>query len=276
MSELLESRRCFGGVQNRYRHQSATLGCSMQLSVYLPDLASRKPLPVLYWLSGLTCTDRNFVEKAGAQRIASELGVIVIAPDTSPRGEDIADSPDDALGQGAGFYLNARQAPWNSHYQMADYITQELPEWVNANLPVNGRQAIAGHSMGGHGALILALKNPPLYRSVSAFSPIANPIQCPWGENAFRTYLGDDRQLWTQWDSCELLQSHGCTLPVRVDQGLDDPFLSQQLHPQALEKAAQNLQNVKVYYHQGYDHSYFFIASFIEEQLRFHHHYLSA
>ncbi|CAG8999333.1 MAG: S-formylglutathione hydrolase YeiG [Candidatus Celerinatantimonas neptuna] len=275
MTELLESRRCFNGVQNRYRHQAQTLGCPMTVSVYLPDQAQNNPLPVIYWLSGLTCTDRNFIEKAGAQRIASELGLILVAPDTSPRGEMVADDPSDALGQGAGFYLNATEKPWRAHYQMADYITQELPLWMSGNFPVSGQQSMMGHSMGGHGALLLALKNQEFYRCASAFSPIANPCQCPWGVDAFHAYLGSDQELWKTWDTCEQLKLAPTSLPMRVDIGLDDPFFEEQLKPDTLKISASVHQApLKIYEHPGFDHSYFFIASFIEEQLRFHARYL--
>ncbi|MFM2480676.1 S-formylglutathione hydrolase [Celerinatantimonas sp. YJH-8] len=275
MNELIESRRCFSGVQNRYQHRSTVLDCDMNLSVYIPDIAQSKPLPVVYWLSGLTCTDRNFVEKAGAQRIAAELELIIVAPDTSPRGEHVPDDTSDSLGQGAGFYVNATEEPWENHYQMADYITQELPTWVAENLPASDRRAISGHSMGGHGALTLALKNPELYRSASAFSPIANPCDCPWGEGALSHYLGSDRERWKAWDSSELLAQTPSTLPMRVDIGTADPFFETQLKVKRLEKAAQVHQApLTVYYHEGYDHSYFFIASFIEQQLRFHAQYL--
>lgn len=275
MSELIDSRRSFNGVQNRYRHHAASLGCEMQLSVYLPDAAAEKPLPVVYWLSGLTCNDRNFVEKAGAQRIASELGLILVCPDTSPRGDNVADDASDSLGQGAGFYINATQAPWSEHYRMADYVTIDLPQWVQENLPTNGKQSIAGHSMGGHGAIMLSLKHPELYLSVSAFSPIANPCDCPWGEGAFSHYLGDDKAQWQAWDSKELLEASGSQLPIRVDIGRDDPFFENQLKVERLEAAAlQHQAPLTVHYHDGFDHSYFFIATYIEAQLRFHAEYL--
>ncbi|MFM2486082.1 S-formylglutathione hydrolase [Celerinatantimonas yamalensis] len=275
MNELIESRRCFNGEQRRYRHRANTLSCDMQVSVYLPDQAKSQPLPAVYWLSGLTCNDRNFVEKAGAQRIASELGLILIVPDTSPRGEGVADADSDSLGQGAGFYVNATEQPWRAHYQMERYVTDELVQWSADTLPVNDKRAIAGHSMGGHGALTLALKHPHLYTSASAFSPISHPTECPWGQAALSAYLGEDPQLWLQHDACVLLQSKRSHIPMRVDQGLADPFLTEQLNPQALEKAAQVHQApLAMHYHDGFDHSYFFVASFIETQLRFHHHYL--
>jgi S-formylglutathione hydrolase len=237
-------------------------------------------VPVLYWLSGLTGTDENFVIKAGAQRAASELGLAIVMGDTSPRGEDVPDDPEQAydFGLGAGFYLNATQAPWDKHYKMYDYVTQELPALINDNFPVDSsRQSIFGHSMGGHGALSIALKNPDKYKSVSAFAPIISPINCPWGCKAFKSYLGEDVSIWQEYDSAALIAKATTHLPMLVDQGTADEFLDNQLKPELLleaaEKAGYPLQFIE---REGYDHSYFFIASFIEEHLRFHEKILSA
>nr|WP_220272862.1 S-formylglutathione hydrolase [Aquitalea magnusonii] len=270
--ENISSNMCFGGWHKQYLHDSAVLGCRMRFAIYLPPQAARgDKVPVLYWLSGLTCTDENFMQKAGAQRIAAELGIAIVAPDTSPRGEGVADDAAYDLGQGAGFYLNATQAPWNRHYRMYDYVSRELPALIEAHFPVSQRRAIAGHSMGGHGALICALKRPQDYVSVSAFSPIANPLNVPWGQKAFAAYLGEDRQQWLEWDACHLLEQATQLPPMRVDIGLADGFLAEQLKPETLENAARvGGHALQLHRHPGYDHSYYFIASFIEEQLRFH------
>lgn len=274
--ENISSNRCFGGWHKQYLHDSAVLACRMRFAIYLPPQAAQgDKVPVLYWLSGLTCTDENFMQKAGAQRIAAELGIAIVAPDTSPRGEDVADDPAYDLGQGAGFYLNATQAPWNRHYRMYDYVSRELPALIEAHFPVSPRRAIAGHSMGGHGALVCALKRPQDYVSVSAFSPIANPVNVPWGQKAFAAYLGEDRQQWLEWDACHLLGQVPQIPPLRVDIGLADAFLENQLKPDALEAAARSAGHaLQLHRHQGYDHSYYFIASLIEAQLRFHAEHL--
>lgn len=275
----LAAQRCFDGWQKRFSHHSEVLQCDMQFSVYLPPQAEFHPVPALYWLSGLTCTDENFSAKSGAQRIAAELGIALIIPDTSPRGEGVADAADAAydLGLGAGFYVNATEAPWQTHYQMYDYIRQELPALCEANLPITGKKAISGHSMGGHGALVLALRQPELYSSVSAFAPIANPTNCEWGQKAFNAYLGSDRSNWAQYDASLLLAEHGSHLPVLVTQGDADQFLANQLHPEQLRLAAeQSGSALQLEYQPGYDHSYYFIASFIEQHLRFHAVYLQA
>lgn len=278
MKQVSETR-CFGGRQLRFEHDSEVLNCAMQFSVFLPLRAEKAEVPAVYFLSGLTCTDENFSTKAGAQRVATELGIALIVPDTSPRGDNVADDPDGAydLGLGAGFYLNATQEPWKSHYQMYDYIVKELPSLVEAELPINDKRAIAGHSMGGHGALVIGLRNSDRYSSISAFSPITNPAQCPWGEKAFSTYLGDDREQWKQYDAVEIIKSKGQTLPIRVDQGLADGFLEEQLKPENLKEAIAEVEGGgTVHLHDGYDHSYYFISSFIEAQLRFHAKYLTA
>ena len=270
--ETVSSNKSFGGWHRQYRHHSEVLGCTMRLAVYLPPQAEHGPVPALYWLSGLTCSDENFMQKAGAQRIAAELGIALIAPDTSPRGDGVADDPAYDLGMGAGFYLNASEQPWASHYRMYDYVTRELPTLLEAQLPLNEQRAISGHSMGGHGALICALREPQRYRSVSAFSPISHPMYCPWGQKAFAAYLGSDEARWREWDTVELLGSLGApTLPCRVDVGLADPFLTEQLGIDALADAAADAGwPIELERHEGYDHSYYFVASFIEAHLRFH------
>jgi S-formylglutathione hydrolase len=226
---------------------------------------------VLYWLSGLTCTEQNFITKAGAQRYAAEHGIILVAPDTSPRGEGVADDPAYDLGQGAGFYINATQAPWSTHYRMYDYVVEELPALVEAHFPANAVRAISGHSMGGHGALVIALKNPGRYRSVSAFAPIAAPSRVPWGEKAFTAYLGDDPEAWKAWDAVELVRDAQERLPLLIDQGDADEFLSTQLRPERLREAcAEAGHPLDLRLQPGYDHSYYFIASFIDEHVAHH------
>lgn len=273
----LAEQRCFGGRQLKFQHQSHSLQCQMQCSVFLPPQAANQKVPVLYWLSGLTCTDENFSTKAGAQRIAAALGIALVMPDTSPRGEQVANDPAYDLGQGAGFYLNATQAPWATHYQMADYIVQELPALLEAELPLLPKRAISGHSMGGHGALVLALRHPSLYCSVSAFSPICQPSQCDWGRKAFSAYLGADETAWLSYDACALLAGKNCPFPLLVDQGEADQFYPAQLRTEALQQVLNTTaqtQPCTVRMQAGYDHSYYFISSFIDEHLRFHANYL--
>lgn len=273
--ELLEEHRLFGGWQQRYRHLSATLNCPMTFSIFLPGPKSEAPPPVVWFLAGLTCSDENFSTKSGAQRVAAELGLVLIMPDTSPRGEVVPNDDAYDLGQGAGFYLNATQAPWDAHFRMYDYLTEELPALIAGNFNVSERQAIMGHSMGGHGALMLALRNPQRFVSASAFAPIVNPTQVPWGEKAFTAYLGEDRSLWEAWDSCSLLQQTGHRLPMLLDQGDSDQFLADQLRPERLEAIAREKNYpLTVRIQPGYDHSYYFIASFVEDHLRFHAKYL--
>ena len=272
---LVQEQKCFGGRQVRYKHNSAVLNCDMQFSVFLPPQAAERKVPALYWLSGLTCSDENFSVKAGAQRVAAELGIALISPDTSPRGDGVADDPAYDLGQGAGFYVNATQAPWAQHYQMYDYILTELPTLLEVELPLSDQRAISGHSMGGHGALVLALRNPQRFTSVSAFAPIANPLNCPWGQKAFTAYLGEDRATCEDYDASLLLAQYRGDLPMLVDQGDADNFLAEQLKPQALYTAGMQAKaNLLLRMQPGYDHSYYFIASFIEEHLRFHAGYL--
>ncbi|MEH6606354.1 MAG: S-formylglutathione hydrolase [Pseudomonadales bacterium] len=277
--EQLAANKIFGGQQLRYSHSSSSLNCDMTFSIFLPPQAEQGPVPVLYWLSGLTCTDENFVTKAGAQQYASQHGIAIVAPDTSPRGEAVADDSDGAydFGLGAGFYVNATEQPWADHYQMYSYITEELPALINREFPVKAdRQSISGHSMGGHGALSIALKNPGNFRSASAFAPICSPINCPWGHKALGGYLGDDRAKWEQYDATALIGKATQQLPLLVDQGSADQFLQEQLKPELLiaacEKAGYPLQ---YRLQDGYDHSYFFMASFIGEHIAFHAQYLN-
>jgi S-formylglutathione hydrolase len=275
--ETISAHRCFGGTVGYYRHRSAANDCEMRFAVYTPPAARRGPVPVLTWLSGLTCTEETFMIKAGAQRVAAELGLMLVAPDTSPRGAGVPDAEDGAwdLGLGAGFYLDATEPPWASHYRMHSYLVNELPGILAAAFPADmARQGIFGHSMGGHGALVLGLRYPETYASVSAFAPIAAPSRCPWGQKAFTAYLGADRGAWADWDATELVR-RSADLHKRpkilVDQGLDDQFLAAQLYPEAFETAcAEAGQALELRRHAGYDHGYFFIASFIEEHLRHH------
>lgn len=275
--EMLEEHRCFEGWKQRWRHDSSTLNCPMTFSIFLPPPRDHTPPPVLYWLSGLTCNDENFTTKAGAQRVAAELGIVLVMPDTSPRGEQVANDDGYDLGQGAGFYLNATQPPWATHYQMYDYLRDELPALIQSQFNVSDRCAISGHSMGGHGALIMALKNPGKYTSVSAFAPIVNPCSVPWGIKAFSTYLGEDKNAWLEWDSCALMYASNAqdAIPTLIDQGDNDQFLADQLQPAVLAEAArQKAWPMTLRIQPGYDHSYYFIASFIEDHLRFHAQYL--
>lgn len=276
--ERIERHASFGGVQEVWKHASATLGCEMKLGVYVPSAALRgEQCPVLYWLSGLTCTEQNFITKAGAQRYADELGLMVVAPDTSPRGDGVADDPAYDLGQGAGFYVNATQAPWSRHYRMHDYVVNELPALIEAHFPTNALRSISGHSMGGHGALTIALRNPGRYRSVSAFSPIVAPSQVPWGLKAFSAYLGDDRQAWKLHDAVELIKAGAPSLPMLVDQGGADDFLASQLQPELLRDACTAAGvPLQLNLRSGFDHSYYFIASFIQDHLCFHAEHLRA
>ncbi len=272
--EQIASNRCFEGEQLRFRHSSHTLGCDMTFSLFLPPQAGAAPVPLLYWLSGLTCTDENFVQKAGAQRYASEHGIAILCPDTSPRGEAVPDDPEGAwdFGLGAGFYVNATAAPWRAHYRMYDYIVQELPDVIGAAFPVDlSRTGISGHSMGGHGALTIALSNPGRFASVTAFSPICSPTRCPWGEKALGNYLGLDRSAWQAYDTTLLLAASEERLPVLVDQGDADEFLAEQLRTELLREAgAEAGYPMTIRMQPGYDHSYFFIASFIGDHLAFH------
>ncbi|PMH37519.1 S-formylglutathione hydrolase [Vibrio sp. 10N.286.49.B3] len=274
----ISQTKVMGGWHKQYTHESNALGCTMRFAIYLPPQANpNSPVPVLYWLSGLTCTDENFMQKAGAFKKAAELGIAIVAPDTSPRGEDVPDDEQEAydFGLGAGFYLNATQPPWDKHYQMYDYICSELPDLIERNFPVTTKKSLSGHSMGGHGALTIGLKNPTHYQSISAFSPICNPMQGPWGQKAFRHYLGKNITDWKQYDAYELLSQQKSTLPLFVDQGEADGFLVEQLMPERLRLAADKHDStLQLRMQPGYDHSYFFIATFIDDHLRFHAQYL--
>lgn len=272
--QCIESIKEFGGYLNRYTHDSESCHCEMTFSVYLPPQAALGEVPALYWLSGLTCNDDNARVKAGAQRYAAEHGIAIIFPDTSPRGDDVADEADRYdLGKGAGFYLNATQAPWAKHYQMYDYITQELPALLEKNLPlIAGVKSVSGHSMGGHGALICALKNADAYKSVSAFSPICNPINCAWGQGCFDAYLGDDTNLWQAYDATALVDAGAKVSDILIDQGSADEFYDEkQLLPENFKAACEiEGQPLTLRMQEGYDHSYHFIASFIGEHIAYH------
>ena len=276
--ETLSEHRCFGGVQGYYRHPSAVIGLPMKFGVFAPPQAAQGPVPVLFFLAGLTCTEETFAIKAGAQRVAAELGLMLVTPDTSPRDTGIegASAAWD-FGHGAGFYLDATQAPWAPHFRMESWITQELRECVLSNFAARAdRVGVWGHSMGGHGALTLALRHPALFQSVSAFAPIAAPTQCPWGEKAFTGYLGDDRAAWAEHDATELVKAGRKVPPLLIDQGLADNFLAAQLHPHLFEAACQQAgQALTLRRHEGYDHGYYFIASFVEDHLRHHAQTLS-
>lgn len=275
--KLKNKYKLFGGSQEFYQHDSNVNNAPMSFSVYLPEQIKQKKLPVLYWLSGLTCTEENFVIKAGAQRIAAELGIVIVTMDTSPRnlgihGED--DSYD--FGSGAGFYLNATAEKWSKNYNMYDYVTKELPEIIESNFNVTARKSISGHSMGGHGALMIALRNPSAYLSVSAFSPIVAPSQNLWGQKAFTGYLGNDETTWYQYDTCELVKNSQEKLPMFVDQGTNDEFLFEYLKPELLSKVCKEYNHpLNLRMQDGYDHSYYFIASFIEEHVKYHSGYLN-
>ncbi|TDQ59625.1 S-formylglutathione hydrolase [Mesocricetibacter intestinalis] len=269
--QLIEKRACFGGWQYVYKHYARTLGCEMNIGIYLPPLVEKQKLPVLYWLSGLTCTEQNFITKAGAQRYAAEHNVILVAPDTSPRGEGVADADSYDLGQGAGFYLNATQEPWRANYKMYDYILHELPLLIEGHFPATAQKSVFGHSMGGLGALVLALRNPEVYRSVSAFAPILSPSRAEWGQKAFSAYLGADQHSWRDYDPTELVLAGGKVENILIDQGLDDEFYRQQLCTENFAQACKRMAlNPKIRYHENYDHSYYFVASFIGEHIGFH------
>ena len=269
--DQLETHCCFGGTQSVWRHAAQSLGCDMNFAVFTPAHAPEERLPVIYWLSGLTCSEQNFITKAGAQTFAAQHRVILVAPDTSPRGEGVADDPAYDLGMGAGFYLNATQAPWAAHYRMQDYVAQELPALIEAQFPVTARRSIMGHSMGGHGALVTALRNPGRYAAVSAFAPIVAPSRVPWGEKAFTTYLGADRAAWAEWDATALLATARERLPILIDQGEADIYMDGQLQPWVFAEEAERLGHpVTLRRHPGYDHSYYFVASFIGEHIAHH------
>ena len=275
--EITGQHRCFGGTVSFVRHRAAATGTDMAFAVYVPPQADSGPVPVLTYLAGLTCTEETFMIKAGAQRMAAELGLMLVTPDTSPRGEGVPDDPDGAFdfGLGAGFYIDATAAPWSRHYRMESYVTRDLRDAVFANFPGDrDRQGIFGHSMGGHGALTLALKHPEIYRSLSAFAPIVAPTQCPWGEKAFANYLGPDRDAWAAHDATGLMRAGGdasARPEILIDQGLADQFLERELHPHLFEAACKDAgQALTLRRHEGYDHGYYFISTFIEDHLRHH------
>ncbi|MBN9481370.1 MAG: S-formylglutathione hydrolase [Bordetella sp.] len=276
--ETVKTHVVHGGTLRYLKHDSATTGTPMTLSVFVP--AGEGPFPVLIWLSGLTCTEDNFTTKAGAYKAAAEHGVIIVAPDTSPRGEGVADDPAYDLGQGAGFYVDATQAPWAPHFRMETYVTGELIDLIDAQFPTTRTRSVFGHSMGGHGALTLALRRPDLFRSVSAFAPIASPTRCPWGEKAFAAYLGPDRAEWARHDAALLIEggaAKGVYDDILVDQGDADSFLTDQLKPELLVAAAEKAgQGLTLRMQPGYDHSYFFMASFVDDHVAFHAERLKA
>jgi len=276
--QTTKTHRVHGGTLRYLKHDSVSTGAPMTVSVFQPE--GDGPFPVLIWLSGLTCTEDNFTTKAGAYRAAAEHGVIIVAPDTSPRGEGVADDPAYDLGQGAGFYLDATQAPWAPHFRMETYVTDELVGLIDAAFPTTGVRSISGHSMGGHGALTLALRHPDLFRSVSAFAPIASPTRCAWGEKAFTAYLGEDRDAWAQHDAALLIAAgaaRGVYDDILIDQGDADSFLTDQLKPELLTAAAQAAgRTLTLRMQPGYDHSYFFMASFIDDHVAFHAERLKA
>lgn len=275
------SAKSFGGTQSVYSHTSKLLSCDMKFALFTPpaDVHGPGPHPVLYWLSGLTCTEENFIAKAGAQRIAAELGLVIVAPDTSPRGEAVVDDPEGAydLGLGAGFYLDATEAPWSKHYKMYSYVTQELPALIEKEFSVDANQCgIIGHSMGGHGALTLHLKHPDKFKTCSAFSPIVAPSKVPWGKKAFSNYLGKDETNWAAYDATALVAERPSGADILIDQGMADQFLIEQLKPELFAAACQaSGQSLTLRQQAGYDHSYYFIATFMEDQLRWHHERLT-
>ncbi len=270
---LVSQNRCFGGTVDFYSHDSQTCNGEMRFSVYLPPQATSKPVPVLYFLSGLTCTEENFMVKAGAQQFAAKYGLMLVAPDTSPRNTGIEGENNDwDFGTGAGFYVDATVDPWRSHYQMYSYVVHELPALIAEHFPVQPeRQGIFGHSMGGHGALVCALRNRDRYRSVSAFAPIAAPMSCAWGQKAFTNYLGSDQENWRAYDASVLIQQSSYNRPILIDQGTADPYLAEQLLPEVFEQACTAAGvPLTLRFQQGYNHGYYFIATFIEDHIRHH------
>jgi S-formylglutathione hydrolase len=274
MLSIISESKCFDGIQRIYTHPSRATQCNMRFGIFIPPQAQYKKVPLLYWLSGLTCTEENFITKAGAQRIASELGMAIVVPDTSPRGAEVPDEVESYdFGIGAGFYVDATQSPWSQHYQMYTYIQTELFELIAAHFPVDEhRIGIFGHSMGGHGALLMALNNPHQYKSVSAFSPICSTMHCAWGEKSLSKYLGNDKKLWRNYDVSALIKDKGWKGPeILIDQGTNDQFLKEQLKPELLLSACEQANvPIQLRMQEGYDHSYYFISSFIEDHLRFH------
>lgn len=278
--QLLEEHQCFAGKQHVYSHWSESTNSTMRFAIYLPEQSSKQAVPVLYWLSGLTCNEQNFITKAGAQRVAAQLGIAIVCADTSPRGiQHLTEASREAFGESASFYVNAEELPWAAHYQMYDYISEELPTLIHNHFPVDAsRCGIFGHSMGGHGALVIGLRNQQIFRSLSALAPICSASTVPWGTAAFNGYLGPNHALWQQYDACELMRhtpwQHGTIL---LDQGDADPFLSTQLKPELLAQACHDVGvDLRIRRHQGYGHNYYFVASFIAEHLAFHAEQLRA
>jgi S-formylglutathione hydrolase len=271
---LIEAHQSFGGIQSVYAHQSDETQCEMRFAIYLPPAAQQKFVPVLYWLSGLTCSEQNFITKAGAQRLAAELGLAIVVPDTSPRGLKFpAHLNTENIGEGASFYVDATEMPWVDHYRMYSYISNELPQVIASNFPIDKKRCgIFGHSMGGHGALTIGLRNHQKFHSLSAFAPICAPTQTPWGINAFHNYLGDNKKTWQQYDACHLIRTYGWSHgEILIDQGHADPFLEEQLKPELLSAAClQANVPLNLRMHEKYSHNYYFIATFIEDHLRFH------
>lgn len=281
MLEIVSEHRCFGGIQGFYRHDSEQVGLPMRFSVFHPPVEEQQLVPVLFYLAGLTCTEETFMIKAGAQRIAAEYGIMLVTPDTSPRDTGIEGADKDwDLGTGAGFYLDATRAPWSKHFRMESYIVRELYDLILNEFNADGeRVGIFGHSMGGHGALVLALRHPDRFQSVSALAPIAAPTRCPWGQKAFSHYLGDDRSAWQEYDATELMSRRSTPYPqgILIDQGLSDKFLKEQLFPVAFQQACIDAaQPLTLRLHEGYDHGYYFISSFVEDHLDFHYRILGA
>tara|TARA_A100001037_G_C15135651_1_gene630998 strand:- start:636 stop:1475 length:840 start_codon:yes stop_codon:yes gene_type:complete len=276
--ETLSENKAFGGTQGVYRHASRATGTDMTFSVFVPPQAERGPCPVLWYLSGLTCTHANVTEKGEYRAACAEHGIIFVAPDTSPRGDGVADDDSYDMGQGAGFYVDATQEPWTPHFMMRSYIGEELPALIAGQFPVDmARQGITGHSMGGHGALTIGLRNPGTYRSISAFAPIASPLNCPWGEKALSGYLGDDRAAWREYDACALIEDGARAPGLLVDQGTADQFLEEQLKPELLEAACSKADiPLTLNLRAGYDHSYYFISSFMADHVAWHAERLKA
>jgi S-formylglutathione hydrolase len=281
--ETISETNCFGGKIGFYRHASKANNCDMRFSVFVPPQAAQAKVPVVTFLSGLTCTEENFMIKSGAQRVAAELGIMLVSPDTSPRGDDVADDQDENydFGLAAGFYLNATEEPWSRHYHMYDYVTSELYPAVFDNFPGDPcRHGLSGHSMGGHGALTIGLRNPHLYQSISAFSPICSTLHSPWGQKALGYYLGSDTSTWHDYDSCEVarnIKNAGTHKKILIDQGLDDPYFEEQLRTELFEQACtESGLSLEARYHAGYDHGYYFISTFIEDHLRHHSELLAA
>lgn len=275
--ERISEHGCFGGKMGFYRHRSSVNDCDMRFSVFLPSQAENGTVPVLTFLSGLTCTEETFMIKSGAQRYAAELGMMLVSPDTSPRGDDVSDDPDGAydFGIAAGFYLNATEPPWSANFQMYDYVTRELPGIIFSQFPADpDRQGLCGHSMGGHGALTIGLKNPDTFKSISAFAPICSPMNCPWGQKALSNYLGSDQSTWPEYDATELVKRLGDKRPrnrILIDQGMNDQYLAQELHPHLFEAACKEYSvDLELRRHEGYDHGYYFISTFMEDHLRHH------